>query len=131
MLVVATKAPQLDAALERIVTEPKAVVPMLNGIDHVTRLRERFSCPVIPATVNVQTYKESPTRVVHRLDMARVNVAAPGHLGLEKALRRAGIDIGPHADENTLLWRKLSRLGRIALSPSAHGAGPGEGRDEA
>jgi 2-dehydropantoate 2-reductase len=131
VLVIATKAPQLEAALHRVKAEPKAVVPLLNGIDHVERLRRRFSCPVLAGSINAQTYKDGPTSVVHRLDLARVNIAAPGHMGLEKALRRAGFDIGPHVDEATLLWRKLSRLGSLALSTAASGASLGDVREDA
>lgn len=131
VLVIATKAPALDAALDRVVAEPKAVVPLLNGVDHVARLRERFSCPVIPATINVQTFKTDATHVVHRVPLARVTLAVPGHLGLEKALRRAGVDIGQHADEADLLWHKLSRLCPLALATTASGATLGEVREDA
>ena len=131
VLVIATKAPQLEDALDRVKAEPKAVVPLLNGIDHVERLQRRFSCPVLAGSINAQTYKDGPTTVIHRLDLARVNVAAPGHMGLEKALRRAGFDIGPHVAEKTLLWRKLCRLGSIALANAASGTSLGEVREDA
>jgi ketopantoate reductase len=104
---------------------------LLNGIDHLERLKRRFACPVIAGSINAQTYKDGPTTVIHRLDLARVNVAAPGHLGLERTLLRAGFDIGPHVDEKTLLWRKLARLGSIALSTAASGANLGDVRDDA
>src|SRR3569833_963427 len=42
VLVVAVKAPELEAALERVSGTPGLVVPQLNGIDHVARLRERY-----------------------------------------------------------------------------------------
>src|SRR3954447_18802476 len=42
VLIVAPKATALDAALERIVAEPGLVVPLLNGLDHLALLRERF-----------------------------------------------------------------------------------------
>jgi 2-dehydropantoate 2-reductase len=131
VLVIATKAPQLEAALDRVQAEPKVVVPLLNGIDHVERLRRRFACPVLAGSINAQTYKDGPTSVVHRVDLARVNIAAPGHIGLEKALRRAGFDIGPHVDETTMLWRKLARLGSIALATAASGAQLGDVREDA
>lgn len=131
VLVVAVKAPQLAGALDRVTVEPRAVVPLLNGIDHVEQLRQHFSCPVIPATINVQAFKEDATHVVHRVDLARVTVATPGHLALEKALRRAGFDIGQHAEENDLLWRKLCRLASLALATAAADAPLGEVRDDA
>src|SRR5436305_3093906 len=41
-VIVATKATGLDAAISRIEAEPGLVVPLLNGLDHVQRLRQRF-----------------------------------------------------------------------------------------
>src|SRR5689334_22854145 len=42
VLIVATKATGLGSALERIEHEPTLVVPLLNGLDHMAVLRERF-----------------------------------------------------------------------------------------
>lgn len=131
VLVVATKAPQLEQALERITVQPAVVVPLLNGIDHVDLLRARFSCPVIPATINVQTYRDGPSLIVHRLDLARVSIAAPGHDGLEAALTSAGFDLGPRMQEAELLWRKLCRLCALALATTARDAPLGEVREDA
>ncbi len=39
-LIVATKAIGLEEALERIVAEPALVLPLLNGLDHMTPLRD-------------------------------------------------------------------------------------------
>src|SRR4051812_44448182 len=41
-LVVATKSTALAASLERVAAEPRMVVPLLNGLDHLQVLRERF-----------------------------------------------------------------------------------------
>lgn len=131
VLVIATKAPQLDDALERVEEEPLAVVPLLNGIDHVERLRNRFVCPVIAGTIRVQAYREGPNRIVQRVDLSRVILASPGHVGLEQALRRAGIDLGQHDGETSLLWGKLARLAAIALSTAAASADLGDVRDDA
>ena len=49
VLLVATKAVGLGAALDRIHTEPGLVVPLLNGVEHVgvlRALRRRSSSPV-------------------------------------------------------------------------------------
>src|SRR5437763_7923742 len=42
VLFVATKSTGLRAGLERIHAEPELVVPLLNGLDHMAVLRERF-----------------------------------------------------------------------------------------
>ena len=54
-LIVATKASGLSAALERIETEPKLVLPLLNGLDHLALLRERFAADsVLAGTIRVE-----------------------------------------------------------------------------
>src|SRR5690348_5781223 len=57
VLWVTVKATQLDAALGQIGKEARfrAVVPLLNGVDHVARLRARFGKEiVVPATIAVE-----------------------------------------------------------------------------
>src|SRR5438552_530253 len=41
-LIVATKATGMESALERVAAEPAVVLPLLNGLDHIARLRELF-----------------------------------------------------------------------------------------
>jgi hypothetical protein len=60
VLVVAVKAPALDAALARVRAEPGLVVPLLNGVEHVARLRERFGDRVVAATIRIAA--ERPRR---------------------------------------------------------------------
>jgi 2-dehydropantoate 2-reductase len=42
VLIVATKAAGLTDALARVEVEPKLVLPLLNGLDHLQVLRRRF-----------------------------------------------------------------------------------------
>ena len=42
VLIVATKATGLQAGLARIKADPQLVVPLLNGLDHMALLRDRF-----------------------------------------------------------------------------------------
>jgi 2-dehydropantoate 2-reductase len=119
-LVVAVKAPHLEAALERIAGEPETVVPLLNGVDHLAVLRARFGADrVVAGTVRVQAHRASPTHVVHRAPFLTVTLAQPGTPALAAGLRAAGIetvDGGPEAD---VLWAKLSRLAALALATTA------------
>ncbi|TMK24302.1 MAG: hypothetical protein E6G62_08645, partial [Actinobacteria bacterium] len=48
-LIVATKASGLEPALERIAVEPALVLPLLNGLDHLEVLRERFGAEAVLA----------------------------------------------------------------------------------
>jgi 2-dehydropantoate 2-reductase len=130
VLLVAVKAPQLAQALKRVTAEPRTVVPLLNGVDHVTTLRARFA-NVVAGTVRVQAHRESATQVVHRAPFLTVTIAQPGAPVLEHALTQAGIDTTTGASEVDLLWAKLSRLAALALSTTAADTPLGDVRETA
>jgi 2-dehydropantoate 2-reductase len=129
VLWITVKATQLQSALASIsaVTRIGAVVPLLNGIDHLQLLRERFGHDrVIPATIAVESERTAPGVIVHRSTWARLNAAASGRQLLEKAFdefRQFGFECNFVSDETTLLWSKLSFLAPLALSTTA-AAGP-------
>ncbi len=126
------KATQLEAALQTV-PDPKgikAVVPLLNGIDHVARLRALFGRErVIPATIAGEMERVAPGRYVHPSPFAMLNVAGSGRdlladvLGKLEAL---GFSCRFVDDETTLMWNKLVFLGPFALATSAHDAPIGE-----
>ena len=125
ILWITVKATQLEAALENIDDRAKIdlVVPLLNGIDHVERLRKHFGDErVIPATIAGETERISPGRIVHRSSFIRFNVARQGQGRLRSPIdifERFGFDCQVLDDERTLLWTKLVFLAPIALSTSA------------
>jgi 2-dehydropantoate 2-reductase len=132
VLLVAAKAPQLANALKRVTVTPGTVVPLLNGVDHVATLRERFGTDnVVAGTVRVQAHRESATQVVHRAPFLTITLARPGAPALEQALTNAGIDLTTGASEADVLWAKLSRLAALALSTTAADAPLGDVRDTA
>lgn len=125
VLLVAVKAPHLEAALERIAGEPETVVPLLNGVDHMSLLRERFP-NVVAGSVRVQAHREGRTTVIHRAPFLTVTLAAP-----IAALDGAPFEVVVQPDEPTLLWAKLSRLAALALATTAADAPLGEVREDA
>lgn len=128
-LLVAVKAPHLDAALERVAGEPELVVPLLNGVDHLATLRARFGADRVRAgTVRVQAHRDGLTRVVHRAPFLTVTVAAPG---APDVLRAAPFEVVDGADEATVVWGKLCRLAGLALATTAFDAPLGDVREHA
>jgi 2-dehydropantoate 2-reductase len=132
VLWVAVKATQLEGAL-RSVPDPKgvqAVVPLLNGIDHVGRLRALFGQErVIPATIAGEMERVAPGRYVHPSPFAMLNVAGSGRDLLTDAcakLDTLGFSCRFVDDETTLIWNKLVFLGPFALATSAYDAPIGE-----
>jgi len=130
VLLVAVKAPHLRAALARVAGEPGVVVPLLNGVEHLATLRERFA-RVLAGTVRVQAHREGLTHVVHRAPFLTIALAEPGAPVLEAALAAAGVDVARGGSETDVLWAKLSRLAAIALATTAADAPLGEVRETA
>jgi len=132
LLWVTTKATQLEAALAAVPNPELAacVVPLLNGVDHVARLRARFGAErVVPGTIACEVERAGPGRIVHRSPFARFGFAAAGEARLARAverLTRFGCVCRFEADETTLLWRKLVMLAPMALATTASGRAVGE-----
>lgn len=136
VLVVATKATGLDAALERVAQEPGLVVPLLNGVEHVARLRERFGPRAVAATIRVESVREAPGEVRQtsrflRVELASDDAAVRSRLGpVADLLGDAGIPAAVGPSEADVMWSKLSRLAALASTTAAHGVPLGEIRDD-
>ena len=127
VLIVATKAAGLSEALERVAVAPKLVLPLLNGLDHVALLRERFAPEtVVAGTIRVEADRPEPGVVVHTSKFLRVDMASryPGIGGrmaaLAQTLSDAGIPARVGDSEPQVLWSKLVRLNALACTTSAY-----------
>ncbi len=136
ILWVAPKATQLGQALEAV-PDPRlagAVVPLLNGVDHVSVLRERFGPDsVLPATIAAELERTSPGHILHRSPFVRFGFLARGEpvlRGPAGLLTAFGATCTFLDDEATLLWRKLAMLAPMALTTTAYGRTVGEIRDD-
>jgi len=150
LLVIAVKAYDLDAALDRV--EPEAldgalVLPLLNGLEHVDALRGRFESasykslqapPVVAAGSigSMSAHAAEPGFVVQ-------GTASPGRItaasrGLDRdrlaaalaPLRVPGIEVLPLDDEREVLWEKAARLAVLAGATVASGRTVGSLRDD-
>lgn len=130
VLWIATKTYQLQAALEAVQSQPRFIVPLLNGVDHVELLRAQFGHDrVLPATIAVEAEKTAPGRFLQRSPFVNLSIAASGEqvLGATVArLRDLGFTCKFIANEHTLLWSKLCFLGPYALVTSASGMNKAE-----
>jgi 2-dehydropantoate 2-reductase len=126
LLIVATKATGLTRALDRIQAEPALVLPLLNGLDHIALLRERFGAGRVPAgTIRIESDRRAPGQIVQSSPFLRIDLAAddPGLRArldaIATPLEHAGIptQIGP--SEAQVLWTKLVRLNALACTTSA------------
>ena len=126
-LIVATKAAGLREALERIESAPKLVLPLLNGLDHIAVLRERFAPEtVVAGTIRVEADRPERGVVVHtskflRVDMASHYPSADAAMQrLASTLSDAGIPARVGDTEAQVMWSKLVRLNALACTTSAY-----------
>jgi len=125
-LVVATKAKDLDAALERVHAEPALVVPLLNGLDHLETLRERFGPRAVAGSIRIEAYRTDTTQIQQpslflRVDMATENARMRDAVeALAATLNAAGVPARVMASEAQAMWGKLVRLNALALMTSAY-----------
>jgi 2-dehydropantoate 2-reductase len=127
---ITVKATALEAALGAVPPEELGggvVVPLLNGVDHVRELRDRYGVErVLPGTIRVEAEQMGPGRVRHLSAFADVQVA-PGPATRARAealceeLRGAGLACEARDDEVTMLWSKLCFLAPFALATTASG----------
>jgi 2-dehydropantoate 2-reductase len=120
-----TKATQLDSALASL-THPesvKAIVPLLNGVDHIAALRTKYGKDkIIPATIAVESERVAPGHIIHRSPFARLNVSSSGRALLASTLdelQKLGFECRFIDDDATLMWSKLVFLAAFALTTTA------------
>jgi 2-dehydropantoate 2-reductase len=123
LLLVTVKANHLDDALERVDPELVAegvVLPLLNGLEHVERLRGRFPGRVAAGSLSqFEAYRPGRMQIVQKSHDALVTMASDdlSEKELERAadlVRRAGFDVEIESDEKRVLWRKAVRLSILA-----------------
>jgi 2-dehydropantoate 2-reductase len=103
------------------------VVPLLNGVDNVELLRERYGAGrILPGTIRVEAEQVGPGRVRHLSTFADVQVAPRPATraraeALREELRGAGLGCEVRDEEVTMLWSKLCLLAPFALATTASG----------
>jgi 2-dehydropantoate 2-reductase len=132
VLIVATKAAGLRAALERVECEPRLVLPLLNGLDHLAVLRERFDPDtVLASTIRVESDRPEPGVIVHTSRFLLVDMAthSPDALApmqaLADTLEHAGIPVRmtlpvSERSEAQVMWSKLVHLNALSRTTSPY-----------
>jgi 2-dehydropantoate 2-reductase len=136
---ITVKATALESALSAVPPEKlddSVVVPLLNGVDHVEQLRERYGAErVLPGTIRVEAEQIGPGRVRHLSAFADAQVAPrlatqARAEALCEELRGAGLGCEVRDDEVTMLWSKLCFLAPFALATTASGGPVGVVRSD-
>jgi 2-dehydropantoate 2-reductase len=134
---ITVKATQLEPALERVPASALGqglLVPFLNGIDHVARLRTLYpSSNVVAATIRVEAARIEAGAIRQTSPFAAVEIATSPSVAdrvenLAAHLRATGLDVKVRDEEAPMLWDKLVLLGPLALLTTHARASLGEVR---
>ncbi len=138
LVLVAVKETALREALERVpadvLRDDTLVVPLLNGIDHLELLRERYGPGRVAAgAIRVEATRVAPGVIEHGTPFTDVELAGPEALrerleALAGVLRGVGIGVSVGQDVEAALWGKLALLAPFALLTTRYGLPIGEVR---
>ncbi len=134
---VAVKATHLDEAIKRVPAAKLGsglVVPFLNGIEHVDRLREVYPpSAVVAGTIRIETTRVTTGVIHHASRFAAIELAAVPATrervdALAAALASTGLKVQVREDEANMLWEKYAVLVPLALLTTDERAPAGEVR---
>jgi 2-dehydropantoate 2-reductase len=125
-LVVATKSVGIEDALDRVDgLAPRVVLPLLNGLDHLDGLRERYGSRAVAGSIRIESTRVATGEIEQtsgflRIDMASADPSMQGPLGeLAATLDAAGVPARIMDSEAQAMWGKLGRLNALACTTSA------------
>jgi 2-dehydropantoate 2-reductase len=97
------------------------VVPLLNGLDHLRVLRERWPDRVCAGVIRVESDRPEPCLIVQTSAFLRIDLApdTPGTEAAAHLLRGAEIPTKVNYSEPDVMWRKLVRLNALACTTTA------------
>jgi 2-dehydropantoate 2-reductase len=139
LLLVTVKAPGLEDAVERVAPDAVAhgvVLPLLNGLEHMEVLRERFDGRVAAGSIShFQAYRAGRVQIIEATHAPVITLASEtlSRTEVEQAadlLRRGRIDVRVGQNEKRVLWHKLARIAPLAAATAASGRTVGELRDD-
>ena len=135
LLLVTVKAPMLEEALERVDPDSVSegvVLPLLNGLEHMEILRERFPGRVAAGTIShFQAYRAGRVQIIEATPSPVITMASEelprGDLDRVADLLRLGrMEVRVGESERRVLWHKAARISALAAATAATGRSVGE-----
>jgi 2-dehydropantoate 2-reductase len=112
LLLVTVKSPALEDALGRIRAAVGLVVPLLNGLEHIDRIRARLGEGVIAGSIGtLEAFRDTPTRIVQTTQAPVITASA-----VVEPLQAAGFAVRVVPNERAVLWEKAARLSVLAAA---------------
>ena len=140
LLLVTVKAPALEEALQRVDPASVAegvVLPLLNGLEHMEVLRDRFPGRVAAGTIShFQAYRVGRVQIIEATRSPVITMASEevprGELDYAADVLRLGrMDVRVGESERRVLWHKAARISALAAATAASGRSVGELRADA
>ena len=119
VLLITVKAHQLEEALEQVdptAVEDAVVIPLLNGLEHLEPIRERFGARVAAGTISrFEAYRVGRVQIIQKTASGLVSFASDDlpYDELERAaslLDRGAFEVLIGESEKQVLWDKAARL---------------------
>jgi 2-dehydropantoate 2-reductase len=139
VLIVTVKAHQLDEALERVdpaAVETGVVLPLLNGLEHLERIRQRLGPRVAAGSISrFEAYRVGRVQIVQKSGPGIITMASEevARVDLEDAaaiLRKSGVEVRIEEREKQVLWRKAARLAVLSAATALTRRSVGSLRDD-
>jgi 2-dehydropantoate 2-reductase len=127
VLLIAVKAHQLEEALEQVdpaAVEGAVVIPLLNGLEHLEPIRERFGPRVAAGTISrFEAYRVGRVQIIQKTPSGLVSFASDDlpYEELERAARlldRGAFEVMIGETEKQVLWDKAARLAVLSAVTS-------------
>lgn len=139
LCVVCVKEPSLEQALSELdpaILQDAVLIPFLNGIEHLARLRDRLPyVRTVAGAIRIESFRERTGHIVQRSPFAMIELA-PGPESRSTVesfailARASGFDVELREDEAAVLWGKLMIIAPLALLTTYFSAPAGIVRDE-
>jgi 2-dehydropantoate 2-reductase len=127
VLLITVKAHQLEEALEQVdpaAVEDAVVIPLLNGLEHLEPIRERFGPRVAAGTISrFEAYRVGRVQIIQKTPSGLVSFASDDvpFEELERAARlldRGAFEVLIGENEKQVLWDKAARLAVLSAVTS-------------
>ena len=127
LLFITVKNPFLNDALKHIVVSNKgikAVIPLLNGIEHVESLRNELGNRVIVGMITGEFIRTGLTHIKHttshvNIDLASTDLSFEQVSNNANSISEVGINVELHESEANVIWKKLVKLNALACTTAA------------
>ena len=138
VIFVSVKYQNLKKAIEKIdVKTNKIIVPLLNGLSHISILKKKYAQKIVVANIGkTVAYKAKSNLVIHESkNYPEINISLENKTKLKeiksliKLLKDIKIKVKTHNLDDKVIWTKLIRINTLSAITALHNSNLGEIRN--